>query len=88
MEKNGFLPFINGGKKKPKNPLNQTPKKSPKLAARRANQMKGPAEVLSVINLEIKMGTPALRTALPLSTATYGVFKTCLWFSITHKLIV
>lgn len=50
--------------------------------------MKGPAEVLKVINLEIKMGAPAPRTALPLPAAIYGVFKPCPWFSSTHKVIL
>lgn len=80
-----MLPPINWGKKPSQN---QTPKKSLKLAARKASQMKGPAEVLKVINLEIKMGAPAPRTALPLPAAIYGVFKPCTWFSFTHKVIL
>lgn len=76
------------GEKPHKTIQSQMPKKSLKLAARRANQMKGPAEVLRVINLEIKMCTPAPKTALPLSAAIYGVFKTCPWFSFTHKVIL
>lgn len=82
--KNGFLPLWG---KKPKQ--KQTPKKiSLKLATKKAIQMKGPAEVLRIINLEIKIGTSALRTAFPLSAAIYGVFKTCPWFSFTHKVIL